>query len=94
MAGMAKSNGMSIGVKNAKEILDSVQDDVQFAVNERCTIQSECNVYDGFVAGGKPVLHIEYSRGDQASDFCRNPKLNTIIENSDLDGWVHYCDGG
>jgi hypothetical protein len=93
MAGMAKSNGMSIGVKNAMEILDSVQGDVQFAVNEGCVINSDCNKYDAFIASGKPVFHIEYGRGNQASEFCRNSQLNTVIKNSDLDGWVHYCDG-
>jgi hypothetical protein len=93
MAGMAKSSGMSIGIKNAMEILDSVRDDVQFAVNEGCIIYHECNLYDDFIASGKPVFHIEDGRPDQAPEFCSNSKLNTVIKNSDFDGWVHYCDG-
>jgi hypothetical protein len=84
---------MSIGIKNAMDILDSVQNDVQFAVNEECIANSECDVYNDFIRSGKPVYHIEYGSAYQASRFCSNSYLNTVVKNMDLDGWVHYCDG-
>jgi hypothetical protein len=93
MASLARSYGMSTGIKNAMDILGAVQSDVQFAVNEECIANEECDVYDSFVGSGKPVYHIEYGSGSQARSFCSNSNLNTVVKNLDLDGWVHYCDG-
>lgn len=93
MASTANSYGMSMGLKNAMDILDSVSGSIQFAVNEECIANEECDVYNGFVSSGKPVFHIEYGSGYQASRFCSNSYLNTVVKNLDLDGWVHYCDG-
>jgi hypothetical protein len=93
MAGVADRYGLSIGLKNALDILDDVSDDIQFAVNEECIANDECDVYSDFVASGKPVYHIEYGRGSQSRQYCSNSRLNTVIKNLDLDGWVYYCDG-
>jgi hypothetical protein len=93
MATLARSYGMSTGIKNGMDILSSVQNDVQFAVNEECMANEECDVYNSFIASGKPVYHIEYGSSYQTSSFCSNSYLNTVVKNLDLDGWVHYCDG-
>jgi hypothetical protein len=62
LASEAGKYGMSTGLKNAQAILPSVQSFVQFAVNEECkTVTKDCNVYDDFVNGGKPVYHVEYA---------------------------------
>ncbi|KAF2429062.1 endo alpha-1,4 polygalactosaminidase [Tothia fuscella] len=93
MASAADSLGMSIGLKNAMDILDSVADNIQFAVNEECIAIGECDVYNKFIGSGKPVYHIEYGSAYEASRFCSNGYLNTVVKRLSLDGWVHYCDG-
>jgi hypothetical protein len=50
---------MGISIKNALEILPSVQDLATFAVNEQCVEYNECDLYDDFL-NTKAVLHIEY----------------------------------
>ena len=61
LASEAAKYGMSTGLKNAQQILSSVQDVVQFAVNEECkAVTNDCNVYDTFVQS-KPVFHVEYA---------------------------------
>jgi hypothetical protein len=61
MADLAHSYGMSMGLKNAGDILHDVLNDIQFAVNEECAMLSgDCDYYEELTAAGKPVLHIEY----------------------------------
>jgi hypothetical protein len=82
LANYAHSLGMSVGLKNAQEILPSVMDLVQFAVNEECAMSSgDCDPYLDLVAAGKPVFHIEY-----ASKYTINNGKVTISssEASDL----------
>ncbi|KAF2665475.1 family 114 glycoside hydrolase, partial [Microthyrium microscopicum] len=56
LAAEAAKYGMGTGLKNALEILPSVKNQVQFAVNEECVQNSgDCASYKSF---GKPVYHI------------------------------------
>ena len=91
MAQAASQYGLAIGLKNAIDILPSVSDYVQFAVNEECAAMQECSGYDSFLATGKPVFHIEYSAG--ASVACEDSRFNTVVKDLSLNGWVQYCDG-
>src|ERR1700753_3883323 len=69
LAAEAAKYGMSTGLKNAEEIIPSVIDFVQFAVNEECvTVDGGCGVYSGF---GKPVYHIEYPSSHTVSPSDR-----------------------
>jgi hypothetical protein len=62
LANYAHSLGMSTGLKNAQDILPSVMDVVQFAVNEECAMSSgDCDPYTALTDAGKPVFHIEYA---------------------------------
>ena len=70
MASEAAKYGMAIGLKNALDIIPSVMDIVQFAVNEQCVANNECNTYDAFLGAGKPVFHIEYGDSSSLSSFC------------------------
>jgi hypothetical protein len=61
LAAEAAKYGMSTGLKNAQDILPSVKDIVQFAVNEECkAVTNDCYVYDEFLKE-KPVFHVEYA---------------------------------
>lgn len=76
MAKVAHDNSIAIGLKNAIEILPSVQSVVEFAVNEQCVAQKECSSYNTFVQT-KPVFHIEYLSG---ADNSHTPITNTTTQ--------------
>ncbi|PKY00015.1 hypothetical protein P168DRAFT_337159 [Aspergillus campestris IBT 28561] len=101
------SRGMAFGLKNAPDLLPSVMANVQFAVNEECVQKGDCLLYKKFVAAGKPVLHIEYPKGDDINNdpvpdeqmaaacaFMRSHRFSTLIKNMDLDEWVQHCQTG
>jgi hypothetical protein len=53
---------MAMGLKNAEAALYSVDEDIDFAVNEQCaTYAGGCSSYEAFLRSGKPVFHIEYA---------------------------------
>lgn len=102
----AESYHMSIGLKNAQDIIPDVLDSVHFSVNEQCVQYSECDTFAAFIKDDKPVFHIEYPDGapkvkTSASDEICSGKgkaagaddFSTVIKKMDLDGWVEYCDG-
>jgi hypothetical protein len=62
MADEAARMNMSTGLKNSLSIIPKVQSFVQFAVNEECVVGKECAQYRQFLAKGKPVFHIEYTK--------------------------------
>ncbi|KAB5522857.1 endo alpha-1,4 polygalactosaminidase precursor [Coniochaeta sp. 2T2.1] len=73
MARVAHGLNIGIGLKNAFEILERVDDVVDFAVNEQCVETRECSKYDNFVQT-KPVFHIEYQKG---ADNSHTPLTDT-----------------
>jgi endo-alpha-1,4-polygalactosaminidase (GH114 family) len=98
MAAEAHQNGMAIGLKNAEELLNDVQNDIEFAVNEECTKTARCEMYSNLLTAGKPVYHIEYGSKSDMATYCLTSmssgnKYDTVIKNLSLDGWVLYCDG-
>ncbi|KAF2427812.1 endo alpha-1,4 polygalactosaminidase [Tothia fuscella] len=103
MAKSASSLGLSIGLKNAPDILPQVSDVIQWAINEACKAYDECALYDTFLKT-KPVFHIEYATHSDMttiasvrSAYCQedtaSKRFSTIIKTRALDGWVMYCDG-
>lgn len=62
LANAAHSRGLSIGLKNAGEIVQEVVGLVQWSVNEACVAYEECATFDPFVAVGKPVFHVSTLR--------------------------------
>jgi hypothetical protein len=81
MAAEARKYRMSIGLKNAGEILENVTSIVQFAVNEQCVQYGECSMYSNFTSRfHKPVFHIEYPK-NKTND-------NTTI--SDVKPWCEF----
>ena len=97
---------MSLGLKNAGNIIDDVLDIVDFSVNEQCVENKECESFSTFIKADKPVFHIEYPKSapdvpaSDAETICfRNgdsagsDNFSTVIKTMDLDGWVLYCDG-
>lgn len=97
---------MSIGLKNAGDIIPDVLDIVDFSVNEQCVQMQECETFAQFVKKGKPVFNIEYPNGApdvddaRAKEICSHSGVSRgsegfsqAMKKMELDGWVRYCDG-
>ena len=99
LAGEAHSRGMSIGLKNAAEIVPTMLPIMDFLVNESCIEWTECPSFSPFIAAGKPVFHIEYPPGagdkisaSQKKKSCAAPAgFSTVLKKLDLDAWIELC---
>ncbi|MFN2327069.1 MAG: endo alpha-1,4 polygalactosaminidase [Gemmatimonadales bacterium] len=86
LARLAHEHGLTIGLKNAVELLPRVGGTVDFAVNEECQQWGECNRYDEFVASGKAVFNVEYT------ESCSTPAgFSSIRGRVELDGPTAPC---
>ncbi|MEM7284972.1 MAG: endo alpha-1,4 polygalactosaminidase [Actinomycetota bacterium] len=65
LAGEAHARGLSIGLKNAVELVPDLVDDFDWTLNERCMVFDECARLTPFIEAGKAVFHVEYE-GDLA----------------------------
>ncbi|KAH6853033.1 glycoside hydrolase superfamily [Alternaria rosae] len=99
---------LTLGLKNAGDIIPAVLPIVHFSVNEQCAKYGECATFAPFIAAGKPVFHIEYPDGagaeqglkeDIVGRYCgRTGKgdgsegFSTVLKKMELDGWVEFCD--
>lgn len=68
LAALAHGRGLSVGLKNAVELLTQLRPWFDFAVNEQCHQYRECGGYDAWVGAGKAVLQVEYTSAPGA--FC------------------------
>ena len=92
---------MSIGLKNAAEIVNKTTVDMtQWAVNEQCLEYQECDVFQPFIRAGKPVFHIEYPSSAPAisasveEEICGDHSaqgFSTILKDMALDNWLDAC---
>ena len=100
LADAAHGRNLSLGLKNAGAIVPSVISKVEWSVNEQCAEHKECDLFQPFIAAGKPVFHIEYPKqGPQAAvsvktSLCSSPSsegFSTILKNMNLDDWYEQC---
>ncbi|KAG9231453.1 glycoside hydrolase superfamily [Amylocarpus encephaloides] len=96
----AHSLNLSIGLKNAGEIVNATVDMMEWVVNEQCVEYKECALYQPFIAAGKPVFHIEYPSSapsvstSQKTAICGDAStqgFSTIIKGMDLKSWYQLC---
>jgi len=66
--------GISIGLKNGLDIIDTVGKYYNFAINEGCIKRDECYWYKNFLATGKPVFGITYGglSDSNRKSLCKN----------------------
>jgi Glycoside-hydrolase family GH114 len=53
---------LSIGLKNAREIIPDIIDKMEWWVQEQCIRYDKCDSFRPFLDQGKPVFHVEYQR--------------------------------
>jgi len=97
LAQEAHKRGLCIGLKNDLSQIEALVDDFDFAVNEQCFSQNECNLLTPFIKDGKPVFNVEYQssylQSDAMAQLCNEAKdfhFATIIEPLSLDGSFSY----
>lgn len=100
LADAAHARNLSVGLKNAGEIIPQVLGKMQYAVNEQCVQYGECDTWQPFVEAGKPVFHIEYPDGapkvavQKVDSVCGDVSargFETVFKEMDLDDWVVAC---
>jgi len=95
----AHSLGMSLGLKNAGEIVNQTISMMQWQVNEQCVEYHECDLFQPFIAAGKPVFHIEYPAEEKSfsqAQLCGTGNstldgFSTVLKNLDLDDEITTC---
>ncbi len=101
LAGAAHARGLSVGLKNALDLVPALEPDFDWALNEECLAYDECEALTPFLVSGKAVFHVEYVDDPEAGpalreEVCRDPAIegfSTLIMTPDLDGWRLSCDG-
>lgn len=100
LANGATALGMSVGLKNAGEIINNVLPLMQWSVNEQCEQYDECDTFQPFIENGKPVFHIEYPDSApnvtpaQKATYCDDKTVagfSTILKDMDLSDWIDAC---
>jgi endo-alpha-1,4-polygalactosaminidase (GH114 family) len=100
LADAAHQRNLSIGLKNAVEIVPQMLGIMQWEVDEQCVQYQECAQFQPFIDAGKPVFHIEYPdsapevTSTEKSEFCGDAHasgFSTILKDLDLDDWVEAC---
>jgi hypothetical protein len=90
LADAAHARGLGFGLKNDLEEIDALLDHVDFAVNEECFQNSECDELMPFIRAGKPVFNVEYTDGDmtaKSDDICSDAtrrQFSTLIKRWNL----------
>lgn len=89
----AHALGLSVGMKNGIEIIDSdLVGAFDWALNEECFQYKECGALKQFVAAGKAVFQVEY-QGDPQS-FCPTATslgFSSMKKRLELDAWRVTC---
>ncbi|CAN8101201.1 unnamed protein product [Discula destructiva] len=72
LAREAHARGLSVGLKNAGDIVPRVLGCVQWAVNEQAVQFGDEEQFLPFIKAGKPVFHVEYPKGEDPDDKKQN----------------------
>lgn len=92
LAREAHALSLSIALKDNTELIPSLINDFDFAVNEACILRGECGRLRAFVQAGKAVLHVQYAL--DLEEFCPITTalgFSSIGKYSADDDWVESC---
>jgi uncharacterized membrane protein len=93
LADEAHARGLSAGLKNDLDQIDSLVDWFDWALVEQCFEYEECNQLQPFVRSGKAVFVVEYNLSPEA--FCEgavSAGLNALFKREDVDAYRVACD--
>ena len=100
LAQTAHDLNLSIGLKNAADIVNKLVDHFDFSLTEQCHQYNECDKYLPFIQQGKPVLNAEYAQRytenlESRNQLCADANslgLRTLILPLNLDGsFIYNC---
>jgi endo-alpha-1,4-polygalactosaminidase (GH114 family) len=96
LAQEAHRRGLSIGLKNSKELAASLEPDFDWALLESCYDEGDwCGDLWPFIRAGKAVLMAEYSEDGvdwlAACARARTLHFSPILKHRELDDWVRTC---
>lgn len=98
LASEAHNRGLSIALKSDTGQLSNLVGDFDFAVNEQCHQNAECDGYQVFIADGKPVFNAEYAASYSSDPAARatlcadanGRKFHTLVLPLALDDSFRY----
>jgi hypothetical protein len=94
LASEAHARGLSVGLKNDVEQVPALVDVFDWALDEECAAEDECDTLAPFIAAGKAVFHVEYGDAGLAAQVCPDANrrnFDTLIKRLDLDAWRVAC---
>lgn len=100
LASIAHSRGLAVGLKNDLDQVRSLVNDFDWAMDEECVANNECDLLTPFLTAGKPVFGVEYPKENSAqskstpSAICATPnKLGFAwqLKNLNLDPVFYDC---
>jgi hypothetical protein len=99
LATEAHARGLSVGLKNAVDLVPALVGSFDWALNEECLAYSECDTLKPFIDANKAVFHVEYANSKSSgatkkSQVCGKPSIqgfSTLIKVLDLDAWRLSC---
>jgi hypothetical protein len=98
LADEAHARGLSIGLKNADELVDDLVDDLDWALTEDCYADDWCEALEFFVRADKPVFMAEYTDRlstkefrDEACSLSADLGFSAILKDRDLDAERVAC---
>ena len=91
LAREAHARGLSVGLKNAVGLARALEPDFDWALDEECLVYRECHALAPFIAAGKAVFHVEYTRGPPSPDavrgICTSPAIrgfSTLVKTREI----------
>jgi endo-alpha-1,4-polygalactosaminidase (GH114 family) len=96
LAQEAHQRGLSIGLKNARDLAPTLQPEFDWALVEHCYSEGDwCAEMYVFVQSSKAVLMAEYVEDEvdweEACARASSLRFSPILKNLDLDAWVERC---
>jgi hypothetical protein len=92
LAEQAHARGLSIGLKNDLDQIETLLPYFDWALNEQCFEYAECKLLLPFVQSGKAVFGVEYSLNvDQFCPQANSMNLDWLKKNLELDAYRLSC---
>lgn len=68
MASVAHGRNLSVGLREAPDVVPSLVNRVEWGVSVGCVERGDCGRFLAFAGAGKPVFHVEFTKSDVHDD--------------------------